>query len=109
MLNHLRNALIHSFGLWSKQRDETGFEYLFVLDDSRPGTLLEWNTPQAGTRKCLVRIYTLHDCFEAGLQRFIAWARNEIQIDSEYSSNIRDLLDRYGSIGVDNPSAFGFR
>lgn len=87
----LRNALLHSFGLYSKSRTN---DYYFSLILPEVGPLIQRHPQNSDVY--LISIAALYDKFETAVERY----RTELETDSELQSKFNTMFPYYGAIGV---------
>lgn len=90
----LRNALLHSFGLYSKGKTKT-HDYRFFLSLGEKESHLIRRNPQ-NSDEYLISISALHDKFETAVERY----RTELEADSELQNNFNNMFQNYGAVGV---------
>jgi hypothetical protein len=88
----LRNALLHSFGLYSKT--STGVTYHFFLVLPPVGSSLVKRARDSD--KYLISIRALYDKFEEAVGRF----HEEVQADERLQANFSNMFPLYGTIGI---------
>jgi hypothetical protein len=87
----LRNALLHSFGLYSKSRANN---YFFSLILPEAGPLVQRH-PQ-NREQYLISITALYDKFETAIERY----RTELEADSDLQDKFSKMFPYYGAISV---------
>jgi hypothetical protein len=87
VIYELRNALLHSFGLYSKKRDK---EYLFNL--SNDGSPLVRRSPPNDLY--LVDLTTLHNYFNHAIENY----KDRVSSDIELQANFRRMFANYGMV-----------
>jgi hypothetical protein len=88
-LYHLRNALLHSFGLYSKSKHR---EYHFLLT-CKPDQPLITELPEP---KCQVDLQALNGTFRAMTARY----RERLEQDGTLQKNFNDMFAKYGQISI---------
>lgn len=84
----LRNALVHSFGLYSKSKCRI---YHFSLGQAR-GLLVQ----ELGNDRYRVDIRTLHDRFETAIEKY----RNDLMGDETLQKRFQEMYSKYGTIHI---------
>jgi hypothetical protein len=87
----LRNALLHSFGLYSKS---SGGEYYFTLILQEAGPLVVEHVRAKG--RYLISIRSLYDKFETAIQGY----RSDLDTNSDLQGNFGEMYNRYGTIRI---------
>lgn len=90
VIYHLRNSLLHSFGLYSQ--DRAGKKYYFVVTPSETGPLVS-SAPQD---RYIVHLPVLHHEFENAVEAY----RKEVDGDPQLQANFTAMFPNYGSIRV---------
>jgi len=98
-LYHLRNAMMHSFGLYSAVKDKQGnikAEYHFIVQAGRSGTgkLVE----SCSNGHCFIGIQTLHDRFEDAVTSY----RNDLKQTPLLQVNFMKMWHHYGYVVTDS-------
>jgi hypothetical protein len=88
----LRNALLHSFGLYSKTRN--GTVYYFTLIPDRVERLVI--RPQRSPDEYLISIPGLHDRFESAVRGY----HEELLADADLQKNFSRMFPFYGAVGI---------
>ena len=86
----LRNALLHSFGLYSRSRTN---HYFFSLTLPRVDPWIQRDPPNSD--KYLISIAALYDKFETAVERY----RTELETNSELQNNFHNMFQNYGAVG----------
>jgi hypothetical protein len=95
VIYQLRNALLHSFGLYSKTettKTKTGKQYHFVLTDSGTGALVSHTLPD----EYHVNLRVLHSEFETAVGAYCTKLGSDTQLQSNFAAMFRN----YGSIPI---------
>lgn len=87
----LRNALLHSFGLYSKS---SGGEYYFTLVLPEAGPLVVEHIRTKG--RYLISIIALYNKFEMAIQSY----HSDLETDSGLQDNFGKMYNRYGTIHI---------
>jgi hypothetical protein len=90
VLYQLRNSLLHSFGLYSK--DSKGNIYRFQLVYGAGGSLLE----QRGTRLFRIDLARLHSSFESAIKQYHC----DLSADPDLQSKFMAMFPMYGAIPI---------
>lgn len=89
----LRNALIHSFGLYSKKENKSGNvvkEWRFTVTAGDRPLITKYNE-----NKFLVDLFALHKHFEAAVTQY----RADVLTDMTALQKFRDMFQNYGAVG----------
>ena len=89
VLYQLRNALLHSFGLYSNNK---GKEYFFLLSMNPANPLIK----QAQQDRYIVDLYKLHESFEKAVKAY----QTEIDSDKNLQTNFLSMFPHYGAIEI---------
>lgn len=89
VLYQLRNSLLHSFGLYSKDRQ--GREYNFILNQNTDSFI-----NKIDDKNYLISINILRDYFESSIQKYM----QDILNDQELKTNFELMFIKYGYIGI---------
>ncbi len=89
ILWHLRNSLLHSFGLYSKDFKK-GIEYHFTLVAAYEPLISQRNN------KYVIDLMSLYDKFESSIESYLKDLMNLPQLRDNFSK----MFDKYGSICV---------
>ena len=89
VLYQLRNSLLHSFGLYSKDRQ--GREYNFILDQNTDSFI-----NKIDDKNYLISINILRDYFESSIQKYM----QDVLNDQELKTNFELMFVKYGYIGI---------
>ncbi len=81
----LRNALLHSFGLYSKNYQH------FLLQDDGQSPLIKQQDDLT-----VVNIRRLHSCFEAAVENY----RRALKQDAQLKTNFENMFGNYGEISI---------
>ena len=94
VIYQLRNALLHSFGLYSKTETKTkkGKEYHFVLTDSGTGPLISHTPPD----RYHVNLRVLYSEFEKAVGAYCT----KLGSDTQLQKNFAAMFGNYGSIPI---------
>jgi hypothetical protein len=92
IIYQLRNALMHSFGLYSR---DNGNEYHFILSTGTGGPLIT----HQGSDHYLVDLRTLQDLFQNAIKEY----HKDLQQDSSFQNNFAAMYPRYGKIPQRQP------
>ena len=84
----LRNAMLHSFGLYSRSRDGTVYRFHLVSSGSRP--LVRYTPPD----HYLVDVISLHEDFERAIQEY----ERDLRADLALQKNSAAMFPNYGAI-----------
>jgi hypothetical protein len=96
VIYQLRNALLHSFGLYSKTettKTKTGKEYHFVLTDSGTGPLVSHTPPD----RYHINLRVLHSEFEKAVGAYCT----KLGSDTQLQKNFGAMFSNYGSIPIE--------
>lgn len=86
----LRNAMLHSFGLYSRLQDGTVYRFTLVSCGARP--LVRHTPPE----HYLVDLISLHEDFEEAVGEY----RRDLQGDAALQQNFLDMFPNYGAIYI---------
>ena len=89
VLYQLRNSLLHSFGLYSK--DKNGNEYYFTLNHD-PITFIY----SEDKRNYVISIVKLLEKFEDSISSYLV----DLSFDTELQKNFYQMYEKYGQIGI---------
>jgi hypothetical protein len=93
----LRNALLHSFGLYSEYKSENKRKvYRFTLTAAHRPLVQEW-----ADDKYWIDILALHDRFETAIECYHA----DLRDDQALQRNFNAMFPKYGTIYISNPGS----
>jgi len=90
ILYQLRNALIHSFGLYT--RDSVGIEYIFTLTSVEKSEIIEYG----GNNVYIIGDIPLHQKFETAVKKY----RVELLNNSILQKNFEALFSHYSAVYI---------
>jgi hypothetical protein len=91
----LRNALIHSFGLYSKKETKTTKkEYYFILILPEVGPLVQQHSENPNMY--LISIAALYDKFDTAIESY----KKDVENDLALQGNFGLMYPYYGTIGI---------
>lgn len=90
----LRNALLHSFGLYSKSGRKTSREYYFSLILPEAGRLVQQDPENPDMY--LISIAALYDKFETAIRDY----KKDVENDPVLRNNFSLMYPYYGAVGI---------